>query len=202
VEWTAIALIGVLLAIYLRSELKRIETRICGADDDEHDRAVEEEVRKASRSYREHLQKLERERKELPQIDPFEISSNRDWQQQLMAKAENLRHLVEEAYGSTPDTPYVSREAYKMPMSYDLAHALASFALLRKDVAIKSTEWRIKKVELLGLMRKRQAKLDTIAELDHDLQEIQQDLEDLEGGIPRAERQVWEAFNARPRNTP
>jgi hypothetical protein len=44
-------------------------------------------------------------------------------------------------------------------MTYTYAHALADFAHLRKDLNIKNSEWSIKKIRLLGMMRRRNEKL-------------------------------------------
>jgi hypothetical protein len=122
VEFT-IVVIGLLLGAYLRFELRRIEARLCGPDDDAYDQRVRDGVIEATRSYADHRKTLEIKRKNLPGIDTWDISANREWGQQLIAKAEELRPLAEEAYGLTPDTPHFMRRAHQIPMTFNMAFA-------------------------------------------------------------------------------
>jgi hypothetical protein len=50
-----------------------------------------------------------------------------------------------------------------VPMDYYLAHDLATVAHLKKDLRLKEIEWMIKKIELLGALRKRDVRFATIA---------------------------------------
>lgn len=171
--------VGVLLFILLRQEIRRIEAHI-GPSDAAHDEAIDKEVSEGVASYDRHVTKLSAEKKQLPGIDTWAISSSRSWETQLIEKAEALRPLAEEAYGYNPDTYTFTQHANRIPMTYTYAHALADFAHLRKDLSIKDAEWSIKKIQLLGLMRKRCANLLSIADLERELQEIALDRSNLQ----------------------
>jgi hypothetical protein len=107
-----------MLAQEVSKELKRVEARVCGRDDYEHDEGIDGQVSKASEWHRKHLKKLEMEKKQLPRTG--------HWEQHLIEGAENLRELIAEAYGDTPDISLVERDAKDVPMDYiRLASALA-----------------------------------------------------------------------------
>lgn len=200
VAGATLIIVGVMLMLAqeVSRELKRVETRVCGADDYEYDEGVDEQVSKASEWYREHLKKLETEKKQLPRTDLWEISTNLDWEQYLIEHAESLRGLIAQAYGDTPDTVFVERDVKDVPLDYNLAHALAQFACLQKDLSIKATEWAVKKIEVLGSMRKRRPNLQTIAEDERELREIEREIEKMRERLPALKHNVWEAFrNAR-----
>ena len=116
-----------------------------------------------------------------------------NWEAQLIAKAEQLRPLAEEAYGYSPDTWNFMQHADRIPMTYNYAHALADFATLRKDISIKSVEWGIKKIELLGLMRKRDVRFAAIAEAERELREIERNTEKLERHLENRRKAVCDA---------
>ena len=162
--------VGVLLFLLLRQDIRRIEARIQHSHDDD---AIDRQVREAVASYDRHIEKLTNEKRQLPAIDLWAISSNQSWEAQLIGKSEALRSLAEEAYGYGPDTYNFAQHADRMPMTYDYAHALADFAHNRMDLSIKSSEWNIKKIQLLGMMRKRHVDLSSIADVEGELREIE-----------------------------
>lgn len=170
-DFAAVIVVGVLLFILLRQEIRRIEARVQHSHDDD---AIDKQVREAVVSYDRHIEKLTSEKKQLPAIDLWAISSNpQNWEAQLIGKSEALRSLAEEAYGYGPDTYTITQHADRMPMTYAYAHALADFAHLRKDLSIKSLEWSIKKIQLLGMMRKRHVDLPSIVDVEGELREIE-----------------------------
>jgi hypothetical protein len=110
----------------------------------------------------------------------WDIAGTPDWEAQLMTKAEALRNLTVYAIDSSPDAFFIQQRARKMPMTYNLAHALAAFAELRQDVGIKRADWGIQKIKLLGLMRKRGVRLSEIVYAEQELRENEQELKALE----------------------
>lgn len=193
-----LATILILIAVggaYLANELRRVERRLAGTDDAKHDHRIDQDVKKALEPYRRHLDRLVDEKRQLPQTDLWTISSTSNWEEQLIKRAEVLRSLIEDIHGSSPDSHHVSLQAARVPMTYDLAHALVTLANLRKDVSIKRTEWSIKKIEILGLVRKRELQYANAAESEQDLQDIQEELAKLEIGKQGAERDLMRTFS-------
>ena len=187
--------IAVGLGAYLANELRRIERRLAGTDDVEHDHRIDHDVRKALEPYQRHLEKLIDERKQLPQTDLWAISSTPNWAEQLVKRAEGLRSLIEDIHGSSPDSYHISLQVAGVPMTYALSHALVTLANLRKDVGIKRTEWSIKKIEILGLARKRELQYANAAEAERDLQDIQQELAKLAIAKQNAEQELMRTFS-------
>ncbi len=144
-------------------------------------------------SYTERLRQLKAEKDELPPVDPWAISSNANWERDLIAGAENLRGYIVEAYGlETPDTYHVQQIAQTIPITYPLAHDLAALAHQTYELTIKRVEWHIKKVELLGLTRKRACDLAAVASEEFELREIEGEIQSLRDGLPAWKKAVWE----------
>jgi hypothetical protein len=61
-------------------------------------------------------------------------------------------------------------------------------------LSVKETEWAIKKIEVLGSMRKREIGLQTIVEEERDLREIEREIEEIRERVPTHARQMFEAF--------
>jgi hypothetical protein len=124
-----IMIVGVMLigALGISKELKRVEVRLLGSDDDEPDQKIDEEVNKASEGYCKRLEKLKTEKERLPKIDTWDIDTIQNWEQYLIEQAESLRDLI--------DTTIYAGDiisARDVPMDYYFAHALAELAHLQK----------------------------------------------------------------------
>ena len=111
----------------ISKELKRVEARLVGSDDDEHDQKIDEQVSRASEGYWKRLEILKTEKEKLPKIDTWDIDTIPNWEQYLIERAKSLRGLINM-------TRYAG-DAIKtrdVPMDYYFAHALAEFAQLTK----------------------------------------------------------------------
>jgi hypothetical protein len=86
------------------------------------------------------------------------------------------------------------RRAHQIPMTFNMAFALAAFATLRLDIFIKCIDWKIRKIEHLGLMRKRQTRLAEIAEADWDLQELEREMRGMEQLLEHRRKQVCDSI--------
>lgn len=192
--FTVIFILGV--AVYLAGELRRVEKRLAGTDDNEHDLRIDEDVQNALKSYHRHLEKLQDEKSALPRTDLWAISSMPDWEQQLIAKSEALRRLIEDAHGNTPDSYFVSQQAERVPMTYELAHALATLASTKKEIAIRRTEWAIRKIEVLGLLQKRATDFSRIADGEQELLDLQKEMGELESRLGPAKQELFRAYDA------
>jgi hypothetical protein len=177
----------------LISEMRRTENRLRGPDDITHDRKIDDEVSEECRSFQEHKDKLLEEKKALPGIDLWDIGTTSDWEAQLMTKAEALRNLIVYAVDNSPHSFDLEIRAREMAMTYHLAHALVAFATLRKDLGMKYADWCILKIELLGLMRKRGARLSKIVYAEERFREIEQERKALEAQLEARKRDVREA---------
>jgi hypothetical protein len=173
-----IVIIGILLFLHL--ELRRIETQLRGPDETTHDTKIDDKVSEECRPFQARKDKFVAEKKALPGISLWDIAGTPDWEAQLMTKAEALRNLIVYAVDSSPDAFYLEQRARKMPMTHNLAHALATFAALRQDIGIKRADWGIQKIKLLGLMRKRGVGLSEIVYAEQDLRETEQEMKTLE----------------------
>lgn len=90
-------IVGVILiaAHVISEELKRVEARLVGSDDDEHDEKINEQVSKASEGYWKRLEILKAEKERLPKIDPWHVTTIPNWEQYLIEQAESLRDLID-----------------------------------------------------------------------------------------------------------
>jgi hypothetical protein len=185
IEWTivSIAVVILIIAYGIGKDLERVETRLCGPDDNEHDQKIDEQVSKASEGYWKHLKSLEAEKEKLPKINTWDIDTIPNWEQYLIEQAQSLRGLIE-----------TSHDTRSVPMDYHLAHALAEFAHLQKDRALKETEWAIKRIEVLGLMRHRQLDFKSVVQGEQELRDMENQIAALEQRLPPGEREIWEAF--------
>ena len=189
---------GVCLALILLYQAHKKLDRLARifhleSSDSRHDQRIAEEVSTVIESYTERLRQLEAEKNELPPIDLWAISSNANWERDLIAGAENLRGYIVDAYGlDTPDTYHVQKIAQTIPITYPLAHDLAALAHQTYELTIKRVEWHIKKVELLGLMRKRACDLAAIASQEFELREIEREIQSVGDGLPAWKKAVWE----------
>jgi hypothetical protein len=189
---------GVCLAVILLYQALRKLDRLASnfpqeSYDSRHDQRITEEISTVVESYTERLRHLKAEKDELPPIDPWAINSNANWERDLIAGAENLRGYIVEAYGlETPDTYHVQQIAQTIPITYPLAHDLAALAHQTYELTIKRVEWHIKKVELLGLMRKRACDLAAVASEEFELREIEREIQSLRDGLPAWKKAVWE----------
>jgi hypothetical protein len=193
IEATAIIVVAIMISAYgARNQLRKIEAKLNEQTD--HDDPMDQQVNESSDGIRKRREQLENEKRELPRIDLWEISGNRNWEPALIAGAEKLRHLISDAFGNNPDSHFVDNEAREVPMDYYLAHELAALAHLKTDLNIKEADWAIKKTELLGAMRKRQPSLSAMVCDEFDLREIEREIEKMRRALPASERKVWEAF--------
>lgn len=196
----AVVFVGILLFTFFRQEMQRIEYRLAGANDDAFDEAIDSKMFESSKPYLAHREKLLIEKRLLPGLELWDIAAG-NWEEQLIDKAEKLRPLAEEAYGYSPDTWTFMQHADQMPMTFNYAHALANFASANKDINIKNTDWSIKKIEALALLRKRNVRLSEIVEAERELKQIERDIERLEDGIERKRKAVCDAVLERMRET-
>ena len=97
----------------------------------------------------------------------------------MIEQAENLRYLLNEDYRETP-------------MDYYLAYHLAEFAHLKNLHSTKETEWALKKVEVLGLMRQGQSSFNSIVYREQELRGIQDDIAQIEQRQQSCKRQLFE----------
>ena len=79
----------------ISEELKRVEARLVGSDDDEHDKKIDEQVSKASEGYWKRLEILKAEKERLPKIDPRDVTTIPNWEQYLIEQAKSLRDLID-----------------------------------------------------------------------------------------------------------
>jgi hypothetical protein len=136
-------------------------------------------VSRESEGWWKQLKRLEAEKEKLPKIETWEIDQIENWERYLIEQAENLRGLLDADY----------REA---PMDYYLAHDLAEFAHLKNEHSTKETEWALKKVEVLGLMRQRQPSFKSIVYAEQELRGIQDDIAQIEQRQQSCKRQLFE----------
>lgn len=187
---TIVALL--LLAFFFRHEFRRIEEKVAGATDGSRDDVIDAQVAKATQSLRAHQEKLLTEKKQLPGMELWDIAAG-NWEAQLIAKAEQLRPLAEEAYGYSPDTWNFMQHAHRIPMTFNYAHALAGFATTQMDINIKTTEWKIKRVVLLGLMKKQRTDFAEVAYSELELKELEREIGRLEGQLGLRRKEVCDA---------
>jgi hypothetical protein len=183
---------GIFIAVFIRQQFKGIENHL-GVNNSSHDDAIDKEVAEAVDSYDRHIDKLTREKKDIPGLDTWAISATPNWEAQLISKAEPLRYLADDAFGSSPDTYHFMQRANQLPMTYNYAHALANFATLTKDLSIKNSERGLKKTQLLGMMRKRDVKLSSIVEAEREIRKVEQESARLEQIYENARRAVVDA---------
>jgi hypothetical protein len=195
-----IIIVGVILiaAHVISRELKRVEARLVGSDDDEHDQKIDEQVSRASEEYWKRLEILKTEKEKLPKIDTWDIDTIPNWEQYLIERAKSLRGLINM-------TRYAG-DAIKtrdVPMDYYFAHALAEFAHLQTDLRLTETEWAIKRIEVLGSMRKRWFDFKSIIGGERELREVEKQIAAMEEKLPTCEHEIHEAFErARDRAYP
>jgi hypothetical protein len=185
IEWVVvnIVLVMLILAHGIGKDLERVETRLCGPNDNEHDQKIDEQVSRETDGYWKHLKRLKTEKEKLPRINTWDIGTIPNWEQYLIEQAESLRGLI--------DTEHDIRA---VPMDYNLAYALADFAHLQKDLAVKETEWAIKRIEVLGAMRQRQFSFKSIVEGEQELREIENQIAAMEERLPTSKYEIWEEF--------
>lgn len=195
---TTIVIVVICLAVFGYVALKKLgsieaKLKINNQEDWEHDDLIDQHVTNAAEGLRKRLDQIKTEKNELPQINLWAIDRNRNWEQDLITGAENLRHLITDL-SRHPDSHVDWQAAKEVPMDYRLAHAWATLAHLQKDLAIKEVEWVIKKTELLGATRKREPSLSSIASDELELRDIERELEAMREELPAAQRDAWEAF--------
>jgi hypothetical protein len=90
VAGAVVIIVGVILIVAhgIDKELRRVEARSCGSDDDEHDQKIDERVSKASEGYWKRLEKLKTEKEKLPKINTWDIDTIPNWEQYLIEQAE------------------------------------------------------------------------------------------------------------------
>lgn len=88
-------------------------------------------------------------------------------------------------------------------MDYSLAHALAELAHLQKNLRLRETERAIKRIEVLGSMRKRWFDFVSIIGAEQELRELEKQITALEEKLPACKREIYEVFKrARDRAHP
>lgn len=91
----------------------------------------------------------------------------------MISKAETLRTLAGQAYSNNPDSWQFEQRALTMPMTFDLAYALVSYAATNTKLAITDTDSHIKRIQLAGNLRKRRPCLSTIADTQRALRDLE-----------------------------
>ena len=68
-------------------------------------------------------------------------------------------------------------------------------ACLRPDFEAKSTEWEIKRVEILGLMRKRDSSFKSTVDAEQELRELEKQIAEIEDRLRKCQREIWIEYN-------
>ncbi len=198
--WLTFVGVGVTisLAFHLSRQLHQVAIRPPSLERDE---LIEKQVSREVEEYIKVRERVEAEKRELPEIDPHQIGTINNWEEDLIARAEKLRNLIVEAHGGR-DTYYIDQDAQKVPMDYHLAHDLATVAHLKKDLRLKEIGWMIKKIELLGALRKRDVRFATIASDEAELHEVQEEIDELRSRISAAKKAVLDSFSRAQNKAP
>jgi hypothetical protein len=182
----------VILALGLKSRMDKLKPAFL--DDDANDGQIDGQIERASGSEQKYLEQLVHKKELLPRIDLWAISENKNWQRDLITEAEKLRGLIAKHHSDHPGGYMTERWSDEVPMDYGLAHSLAEVAQLEADLGIKQVEWRIKKIGIIGQMRKRQPDLAAVAYGEQELEELQQDIRDTKGRLSRSHDGLWTEF--------
>jgi sugar-specific transcriptional regulator TrmB len=131
--WLTFVGVGVMIGLgfHLSRQLHQVATR---PPRSEHDELIEKQVSREVEGYIKVRERVEAEKRQLPEIDPYRIDTINNWEEDLIARAEKLRNLIVEAHGDR-DTYYIDQDAQKVPMDYYLAHDLVTVAHLKKGIS-------------------------------------------------------------------
>ena len=159
--------------------IDRLERALTSQED--HDAQIEKQIQFCLEEFQKGLNIRRAKLKEIEMIlDPekFAISvgtNSEDWKKELIAAGESLR-------GKSP-TNYNDQ---KVSMTYYLAHALVENERARFDLAIKWDEWKLRKTELVGEYRKRDASILQIVRLEEELKDSEAEIKKLEETLSRS----------------
>jgi hypothetical protein len=172
-----------MLALGIGGDLQRIEKRLFGSSDHEHDERIERQADRESEEYWKRLKRLKAQKERLPKINTFTIPN---WEAYLVEQAENLRDVLGRV---------VHDGARDVPMDYSLAHALAEFAHYQNNLEAKSTEWEIKRIEVLCLMRKREFSFKSTVDGEQELRELEKQIATIEEQIRKCGHNIWVEYH-------
>jgi hypothetical protein len=190
-EWVIVGLL-LLLAYFLFSKIDGLKKRLL--EDYEFDDQIGAQTKQAVSVEQKHLEKLEHQKQLLPRMDLWEISANRRWETDLIAGAEKLRGLILQRHGNHPDGHWTAKSVDAVKMDYGLAHSLVELAHMEVKQSIMTVEWRIKKIEMLGEMRKRQPNLTSVAYGEQELNDLDQERRRISAHLVTLDQTLWSEF--------
>jgi hypothetical protein len=182
-----IGLIILMLGIGIGKDLQRIEMRLCGSSDHEHDDKIEQQADRESEGYWKRLKRLEAENEKLPKMETWDIATIPNWDQYVIEQGENLRDLL--------GRMFTYSSAQEVPMNYELAYELAEYAHQKNALEAKSTEWELKRIEVLGLMRKREFSFKAIVDGEQELHELEKQVAVIEEQLRNSRNKIWVEYD-------
>jgi predicted nucleic acid-binding Zn-ribbon protein len=105
----------------------------------------------------------------------------------VIEQGENLRDLL--------GRMFTYSSAQDVPMNYDLAYALAEYAHQKNALETKSTEWEIKRIEVLGLMRKRDFSFKSTVDGEQELRDLEKQVAVIEEQLRECGRKIWVEYD-------
>jgi hypothetical protein len=153
----------------------------------EHDTKIELQADRQSEGYWKRLKRLEAEKEKLPKINTWDIGTVPNWDQYVIEQGETLRDLL--------DRMFTYSSAQDLPMNFDLAYALAEYAHQENALETKSTEWEIKRIEVLGLMRKREFSFKCIVDGERELHELEKQVAVIEEQLRDGRNKIWVEYD-------
>ena len=80
-------------------------------------------------------------------------------------------------------------------MDYELAYALAEYAHQKNALEAKSREWELKRIEVLGLMRKREFSFKAIVDGEQELHELEKQAAVIEEQLRNSRNKIWVEYD-------
>jgi len=190
-EWVIVGLL-LLLAYFLFSKIDGLKKRVLL--DFEFDNQIDEQTKQALSGEQKHLETLERQKQLLPRLGTWAIATNSRWESDVIAGAEKLRGLILQRHGDHPDGHLTAKSVDEVKMNYDLAFSLVEVAQMEAQRSVKTVEWRIKKIEMLGEMRKRQPNLSAVAYGEQELNDLDQERRQMSEELTNLHKALWDEF--------
>lgn len=191
---TVLLMVLIVLVIIVAFALSKQISSLGPKNDFEKDKKIDAAADEALASYQRHLEKLQNEKKQLPQIDLWAIDSNRNWERELIVGAENLRDLLITSYA--PHTHDLQKSIDAVPMTYNFAHDLAELAHLKKDIAINETEWILLKLKSMVASKKHEPNFFEIIDHESELRELDRRSQQFHALLPQRQQAAYNAYRA------
>jgi hypothetical protein len=178
-------IVTVVFVVSISRNIEKILAKASSSGDLEHDEVVDKQINKSLEYWTERADKLESGKETLPY-------GKMKWERDTWDDKKYRTVMFEALYGMIGSGDYYLDKHIRDEVTIDdyLAYPIATYAYIKNELETLQSNWHIKKIKLLGYMRKREIVFGIVASDEFELRSLEREIDQLHERLARQEEEI------------